>query len=160
LDVKFSEKTMKEFTAVLARYPDRQAAVLPALWLVQRDFGYVSTEGALYVASLTDTPPARVLETLKFYTMYQKEKPGRYHVQVCRTLSCMLAGSEDLQKVIEKKLKLKPGGVTKDGKFSYQAVECLAACHNAPCVQVNDEYHENLTPEKLADLLEELAKRG
>jgi NADH-quinone oxidoreductase subunit E len=159
VSVKFSEKTMKEFEAALARYPDRQAAVLPALWLVQRDFGFVSTEGALYVADLTGTPPAKVLETLRFYTMYRKERPGRFHVQVCRTLSCMLSGSEDLRKVLERKLGLKPGGVTEDGKFSYQQVECLAACHNAPCVQVNDDYHEGLTPEAFERLLDELAQR-
>ena len=157
--LKFNEKTMKEFKEIAARYPEKGAAVLPALWLAQREFGFISTEAALYVAELTEVPPARVLSDLNFYTLYQTKKTGRYHVQVCRTLSCMLAGSEDLQKVLEKKLKLKPGGVTPDGKFSYQQVECLAACHNAPCVQVNDEYHENLTPEKLEALLDELQKK-
>jgi NADH-quinone oxidoreductase E subunit len=157
--VKFNEKTMKEFEEIAARYPQKDAAILPALWLVQREFGFVSTEAARYVAGLTGVAPGKVLEVLKFYTLYQQKKPGRYHVQVCRTLSCMLAGGEELQKVVERKLKLKPGGVTKDGKFSYQLVECLAGCHNAPCVQVNDEYHENLTPEKLEKLLDELQRK-
>jgi NADH-quinone oxidoreductase subunit E len=159
LTVKFSEKTMKEFEGIVERYPKRDAVILPALWLAQREFGFVSTEAALYVASLTDQAPAKVLEVLRFYTMYQAQKPGRYHVQVCRTLSCMLAGAEDLQKAVEKKLKIKPGEATPDGKFSFQLVECLAACHNAPCAQVNDEYHEKLTVEKIEKLLDELNKK-
>jgi NADH-quinone oxidoreductase subunit E len=160
MPVKFSEKTLKEFEGLVAKVPRKDAAILPALWLAQREFGFVSTEAALYVASLTDSAPAKVLEVLRFYTMYQAQKPGRYHVQVCRTLSCMLAGAEDLQKAVEKKLKIKPGEATSDGKFSYQLVECLAACHNAPCVQVNDEYHEKLTVDKLERLLDELGKKA
>lgn len=157
--LKFSEKTMKEFEGILARYPRQDAAILPALWLAQREFGFISTEAALVVAQLTGTPPAKVLETLKFYTMYRDRPTGRFHLQVCRTLSCMLSGSEDLQKTVEKRLKIKPGGVTKDGLFGYETVECLAGCHNAPCVRVNDETHENMTPESLEKLLDDLEKK-
>jgi NADH-quinone oxidoreductase subunit E len=102
--------------------------------------------------------PAQILEVAEFYTMYFKKKPGKFHLQVCRTFVCMMNGSEEISKVIEQKLNLKPGETTPDGQFSYQPVECLASCHTGPCMRVNDEYHENLTPEGVGKLIEELRK--
>jgi NADH-quinone oxidoreductase subunit E len=102
--------------------------------------------------------PAQVLETASFYTMYHKQKPGKYHLQVCQTISCLLNGSEEIKKAIQQKLNLKPGETTPDGKFSYQPVECLASCQRGPCMRVNDEYHENLTPEGVGKLIDELKK--
>jgi NADH-quinone oxidoreductase E subunit len=137
----------------------RRAALLPALWLAQREFGWISEEAMVCVAKLVGVSPAQVMEVANFYTMYQKQKPGKHHLQVCQTIACLLAGSEEIKKTIERVLNLKNGETTPDGQFSYQLVECLASCHTAPCMQVNDDYHENLTPESTEKLIAELRKK-
>jgi NADH-quinone oxidoreductase E subunit len=157
--VTFKPEVVKEFEAVAARYPVRRAALLPALWLAQREFGWISEEAMVCVAKLVGVSPMQVMEVAGFYTMYQKNKPGKYHLQVCQTIACLLAGSEEIKKTIERVLDLKPGQTTPDGQFSYQTVECLASCHTAPCMQVNDDYHENLTPESTEKLIAELRKK-
>jgi NADH-quinone oxidoreductase subunit E len=154
MPLEFKKETIAEFERVAARYPVRRAALLPALWMAQKEFGWISPDAMKCVAKLVGISPAQVLEVAEFYTMYQKKKPGQYHLQVCQTIACLLAGSEEIKKTVEGVLNLKPGETTPDGKFSYQLVECLASCHTAPCMQVNDDYHENLTPtgvEKLID---------
>ncbi len=150
---------MEEFEAIAKRYPVRRAALLPALWLAQREFGYLSDEAMVCVADLVGISPAQVLEVAHFYTMYQKKKPGKHHLQVCQTIACLLMGSEEIKKTIERVLGIKPGETTPDGQFSYQLVECLASCHTAPCLQVNDDYHENLTPQKVEKLIENLREK-
>ena len=150
---------MKEFEGIASRYPVRRAALLPALWLAQREFGWISLDAMKRVADLVGFPRPRSWKPSSFYTMYQKKKPGKYHLQVCRTISCHLNGSEQIQKTIEEKLKLKPGETTPDGKFSYQTVECLASCHTGPCMRVNDENHENLTVDKVEKLIEKLGEK-
>jgi len=159
MPVTFKPEVVKEFEGIASRYPQRRAALLPALWLAQREFGFVSLDAMKAVADLVGCSPAQVLETANFYTMYQKEKPGKYHLQVCQTIACLLNGSEEIKKTIQDKLGVKNGETTKDGQFSYQAVECLASCHTGPCMRVNDEYHEGLTPESTAKLIDELKKK-
>jgi NADH dehydrogenase (ubiquinone) flavoprotein 2 len=157
--VAFKPEVIKEFEGIASRYPVRRAALLPALWLAQREFGFVSLDAMKAVAELVGCSPAQVLETASFYTMYHKQKPGKYHLQVCQTIACLLNGSEEIKKTIEQKLNLKPGQTTPDGQFSYQPVECLASCHTGPCMRVNEEYHENLTPEKTERMIDELRKK-
>ncbi len=157
--VTFKPEVIKEFEAVAARYPVRRAALLPALWLAQREFGWISEEAMVCVAKLVGVSPAQVMEVANFYSMYQKTKPGKHHLQVCQTISCLLAGSEEIKKTVERVLNLKSGETTPDGQFSYQTVECLASCHTAPCMQVNDDYHENLTPESTEKMIAELRKK-
>ena len=157
--VQFKPEVINEFEGIAARYPVRRAALLPALWLAQREFGWISDEAIVCVGLLVGVSPAKVSEVAHFYTMYQKKKPGKHHLQVCQTLSCLLNGSEEIKKTIERVLQLKPGETTPDGQFSYQTVECLASCHTGPCMQVNDDYHENLTPESTEALISELRKK-
>lgn len=152
----FKPEVVQEFEAIAARYPVRRAALLPALWLAQREFGFISTEALKATADLVGCSPAQAMETASFYTMYQKQKPGKYHLQFCQTISCLLNGAEDVRAAVEKKLNLKDGQTTADGQFSLQGVECLASCHTAPCMRINDEYHENLTVEKINQILDEL----
>jgi NADH-quinone oxidoreductase E subunit len=159
MSVQFTQEVTNEFEAIAKRYPVRRAALLPALWLAQREFGWISEDAMVCVAKLVGVSPMQVMEVAGFYTMYQKNKPGKYHLQVCQTIACLLAGSEEIKKTIERVLDLKPGQTTPDGKFSYQTVECLASCHTAPCMQVNDDYHENLTPESTEKLIAELRKK-
>jgi len=157
--VQFEQKTIDEFEGIAKRYPVRRAALLPALWLAQREFGWISEEVMVCVAKLVGVSPMQVMEVAGFYSMYQKQKPGKHHLQVCQTIACLLAGSEEIKKTVERVLDLKPGETTPDGQFSYQLVECLASCHTAPCMQVNDDYHENLTPESTEKLIADLRKK-
>jgi NADH-quinone oxidoreductase subunit E len=155
---KLSKNILDQFEIIAEKYPTRRAALLPLFWLIQREEGCLSPEHIAAAAELTHCPPVQALETAEFYTMFRKEKCGKYHLQVCRTLSCTLAGAENLHQVLERRLGLKDGGVTSDGLFSYETVECLAGCHAGPCMTVNDERHEHMTAEKLEGLIESLKK--
>ncbi len=158
--VKFSDKTLKEYEEIVKRYPLKSATLLPALWLAQKEFGYISEEVMEYIAELVGVPFSRVYEVAEFYTMYHKKKPGKYHLQLCQTLSCYLVGAEEIRKYIEEKLNLKNGETSTDGLFSFQLVECLGACHQAPVVQINDDYYENLTVETIDQIIKELKQKG
>ena len=142
--------------AIVAKYPRPKAAVLPVLWEVQKAKGYVDQASEAWVASRLGVSPAHVHGCVTFYTMYKQRPSGRYHVQVCTTLSCMLRGSDELVAHLEERLGIPVGGTTADGKFSLVRVECLGSCDTAPMFQLNDDYHENLTLEKVDRLLESL----
>jgi NADH-quinone oxidoreductase subunit E len=156
VSVAFSDTARTEFERILSRYPDREAAILPALYLAQREFGYVSDEAIVYIADLVGVPPARIEGVATFYTMYNRKPVGKYHVQICRNISCSLLGAEHLIEHMSKKLGIKPGETTPDGKFTLSRAECLGSCGTAPVMQVNDDYHENLTEEKVDALLARL----
>ena len=143
----------------IAKYPPgRQAsAVLALLWRAQKQNGYWLPRVAIEkVAAMLDMPNIRVLEVATFYTMFNMEPVGRHYVQVCGTTPCMLSGSDDIKAVCHKRIG-EPGHVTADGVFSWIEVECLGACCNAPMVQINDDYYEDLTQENFASLLDDLA---
>jgi NADH-quinone oxidoreductase subunit E len=143
----------------LTKYPpNRQAsAVLALLWRAQKQSGYWLPRAAIEkVAAMLDMPKIRVLEVATFYTMFNLAPVGRLYVQVCGTTPCMLSGSDDIKAVCRKRIG-EQGHVTPDGVFSWIEVECLGACCNAPMVQINDDYYEDLTPESFASLLDDLA---
>ena len=152
--LEFSPETLKQFEATVARYPKKEAAMLPVLYLAQHEFGHLGPEAVEYVAKLMDQPPARVQGVVSFYTMYNMKPIGRHHIQVCRTLPCALRGSEAVTAFLKKKLGVDCGQTTPDGRFTLSEVECLASCGTAPMMQVNDEYYENLTEEKINQVLE------
>ncbi len=158
--VQFSEETQQQFEEVLTRYPTKQAAILPTLWLAQTEFGYLSPEAMEYIAGLLDLSPAHVGGVATFYTMFYMEPMGKCHVQVCTNLSCTLVGAEKIVHCLEEKLGVKVGQTTSDTVFSLSEVECLGSCGTAPVVQVNDDYHENQTPESMLSLIDELAKQA
>ena len=158
--VRFSEETQQQFEEVLTRYPTKQAAILPTLWLAQTEFGYLSPEAMEYIAGLLDLSPAYVGGVATFYTMFYMEPMGKCHVQVCTNLSCTLVGAEKIVHCLEEKLGVKVGQTTSDTVFSLSEVECLGSCGTAPVVQVNDDYHENQTPESMLSLIDELAKQA
>jgi NADH-quinone oxidoreductase E subunit len=156
---RFSDATLAEYRAVLARYPTRRAALMPTLWLAQREFRWLSLPVQEYVAELMELPLAWVTSVASFYTMYWKEPKGRWHLQVCRNLSCLLRGGAAVQAVVERRLGIRHGERTADGRFSLEEVECLASCGTAPVLQVNNaEYHENLDAERALALIERLAR--
>lgn len=152
---RFSETALAEYREILTRYPERRAALLPTLWLAQREFGWLSLPAQEYVAELMEFPLSWVTSVVSFYTMFWTEPRGRHHLQVCVNLSCALRGSERLCALIERRLGIRPGERTADGGFSYEPVECLASCDTAPVMQVsNAEYHESLDEPTLGALLD------
>jgi len=159
MPVQFSDATYKQFEEVLTHYPTTRAAILPTFWLAQEEFGYLSPEVMEYVGKLLDLSPAYVAAVASFYTMFYKEPMGKFHVQVCTNLSCTLLGAERIVACVEKKLGIELGQTTPDKKFSLSEVECLGSCGTAPVAQINDDYHENLTPESVVRLIDELASR-
>lgn len=152
----FNADNQKKFEEVLTRYPNKQAAILPTLWLAQGQFGHLSQEVQDYVAQLLDLSPIHVYSVATFYTMFNLKPVGRHHIQLCRTLSCALRGSEGLLDHIKKKLKIEEGETTQDGKFTLSTVECLASCGTAPAIMINETYYENLDPQKVDKILGEL----
>jgi NADH-quinone oxidoreductase E subunit len=155
---RFSEAALAEYADILTRYPERRAALLPVLWLAQREFGWLSLPVQEYVAQLMEIPLSWVTSVISFYTMYWTEPKGRHHLQLCVNLSCALRGSDQLRDVITRRLGIAPGERTADGRFSFEEVECLASCGTAPVMQVsNDAYHENLDVAVLEALLDRLA---
>jgi NADH-quinone oxidoreductase E subunit len=156
VSIVFSETGRAEFERLLTRYPDRKAVILPALHLAQKEFGYVSDEAIAYIAGLVGTSSSEIEGVATFYTMYNRKPVGKYHVQICRNISCSLLGAEHLIEHVSKKLGVRPGETTPDGKFTLTKVECLGSCGTAPVMQVNDEYHENLTVESIDRILDQL----
>lgn len=153
MKIQFSEKAEKTFQEIISHYPKREAALLPVLWLAQDEFKFLSREVQEYVAKRVEVSLSKVEGVISFYTLYNKEPKGTYHVQLCKNISCYLRGCKDIMDTIEEELQLKPGQTSKDGLFSYSHVECLAACDKAPCMQVNFDYHDNLTKESTVQLL-------
>jgi NADH-quinone oxidoreductase subunit E len=153
---EFTQDNKKKFEEIVQRYPQRRAAMLPTLWLAQEQHGWISPEVMEYVAKLLELTPAKVFEVVTFYTMFHLKPIGKYHFQVCRTLSCQLCGSEKITEHLEKKLGVPLGGTSSDGKYSLSEVECLGSCGTGPMLQLNEDYHENLTVEKLDELVRSL----
>jgi len=150
---EFSPKAKKTIKALVKRYPDAKAATLPALWLAQAEAGWISPAVCSAVAEELGVPPSHVLGVATFYTMFKKKPTGRYLIQVCSTLSCSLMGAEHIVEYLERKLGIKAGETTKDGKFTLMKVECLASCGTAPMMQINDDYYESLTEAKIDEIL-------
>jgi NADH-quinone oxidoreductase subunit E len=155
----FSKNTMEQVKWWLAKYPpDRKAsAVIPIMWLAQKQEGWVSEPAIRAIAELLDMAQIRVLEVATFYTMFHLSPVGKHHLQLCGTTPCMLRGSEGLKEVCKRRIGAQHG-VSKDGVFSWEEVECLGACVNAPVVAIDDYYHEDLTPVALETLLDKLAR--
>ena len=142
---------------IIGRYPERPAALLPVLHVIQREQGRISPEAVAWVAAVLGVPPLRVREVLSFYSLLRREPAGRYVIQVCRNISCSLAGGEEILGHLETRLGVRAGGTTSDGKFTLLAAECLGNCDHAPCLMVNDDNHGPVTRDLVDRLLEELS---
>lgn len=155
----FSPATMEQVRWWIAKYPPerKQSAVIPIMWLVQKQEGWVSEPAIRAIAELLGMAPIRVLEVATFYTMFHLSPVGKHHLQVCGTTPCMLRGAEALKEVCKRRIgeAHKPSA---DGKFSWEEMECLGACVNAPVVAIDDYYHEDLSPEALETLMDKLAR--
>lgn len=153
----FSPESLDLVHKIIKRYPEgkQKSALIPVLHLAQAEFGgWLSPKVMDYVASLLSIQPIEAYEVASFYTMFNLKPVGKCLIEVCRTSSCWLLGAEDIVNHIEKKLNIKEGETTQDGMFTLKTVECLGSCGTAPMMMVGADFHENLTLEKVDDLLE------
>lgn len=150
-----AEEKVKE---LIQRYPVKKSAVMPALYIAQEECGWLTDDAFSWVATRLDLPVAHVVGVATFYTMYYKDAVGRYHIQLCRTLSCMLCGARNLAAYLKQRLSIDAHQITADGMWSYEEVECLGSCGTGPMVQINDIFFENLSPEKLGNIMDRIEK--
>lgn len=153
---KLSEEFREKAGHICARYPRREAALLPLLHELQKEKRFVGEEALEALAEFLELPYSRVKAVATFYTMFNREPPGKYHIQVCRNISCHMAGAPDLLGRLRDRLSINEGETTPDGMFTLSSVECLGACGSAPVIQVNGDYFEDMTPEKLDAMLDDL----
>ena len=153
----FPPEALARIDRLLERYPTKQAALLPVLWVVQETWGWISKESAEEVARLLDVTAAHVDGVLTFYTMYNLRPPGKHLLQFCTSLSCHLAGAENLVARCSKRLGIELEETTEDGRFTLMEVECIAGCDRAPSMMVDDAYHEPMDEGKLDALLDRLS---
>jgi NADH-quinone oxidoreductase subunit E len=155
-----AEKHKDKIAGIIARYAEKRGALLPLLWLAQEEHGHISEEAMREIARLLDLTPPQVYETVTFYTMYNRRPVGRYHIQVCRSLMCALVGTEILLGWLTTRLGITTGQTTPDGLFTLSQVECLASCGTGPMMQINDDYFESLTQDKVNRILDDLKRDG
>lgn len=160
MEIKFTEENQKRLNEIRTHYPTSQAAVMPALWIAQEQFGWLSNDVMKYVGDVLQMPYETVLGVAEFYTMYNKKPIGKYHLQVCTNVSCMLCGGYDVFDYLSQKLSIKNGETTTDGIFTLSEAECLGSCGTAPMMQVNNYYEENLNKENIDHLLNKYSKQG
>lgn len=154
-----SENVKAEIKQFEGKYPDPKSALLTALHVAQREHGWLSLEIMRDVAEVMDLPPTEVASVASFYTMFNRQPVGENLIQVCTNISCSLLGAEHIVEHLKSKLGIDVGETTPDNKFTLVTVECLGSCGTAPMMQINDTYYENLTEEKIDQILAELAER-
>jgi NADH-quinone oxidoreductase subunit E len=152
----FTEENLESLKALEKRYPSKKALMLPALWKVMEQEGYISVEAMEAVADYLGVPPVEVYGVVTFYEMFHEKPVGRHHIKVCRTLSCALCGQSGVLEHLKKRLGIEVGESTEDGRFTLSEVECLGSCGTAPVMQIGDTLYEHLTPEKVDEILKEL----
>ncbi len=159
----FNQENLQKAQEIIAKYPEnrQKSAALPLLDLAQRqNQGWLSVSAIEYVANYISEPFIRIYEVATFYSMYNTKPVGKYHIQVCGTTPCWLRGAKDIMSSCEKYTKTKCGETSKDDLFTISEVECLGACVNAPMIQINDNYYENLDDQKIQEIIEDLRKNN
>ena len=155
---EFSLEAQAELNRIIRKYPAKRSALIPALWLAQKQNGCITSAVMQHVAGIFDISPMEVWGVVSFYGMLKTRPIGEYHFQVCNNLSCALMGAGPLLKHLKKRLGVKVGETREDGKFSIEAMECLGACGGAPCVQINEDYFERMTPEIIDEIVSALER--
>ncbi len=157
---KFSEDNLLLAKKYMSRYPKDQkpSATLPLLYIAQDQEGFVSDNAIKYISKLIDVPPIKIMEVASFHNMIHLKPVGKYQIKICTTTPCWLRGSDELVEKCEDKLGIKENETTKDGTFSLTKSECLGACVNAPMVQINNDYYEDLCPSRFDEILDDLSK--
>ena len=155
-----SDNLVQKYNSIVKNYPLKRSALIPILLTTQEELGYLSQESLQAISEYLEVPEIEVHEVVTFYSMLRTKPVGRNHIQVCTNISCLLLGGEEIFDHISRKLGIKDGETTSDGLFSLIEVECLGACCNAPAMQVNYKYHEDLTSGKVDQILDNLAKQS
>jgi NADH-quinone oxidoreductase E subunit len=144
---------LREIEMIRGKYPEPRSALIPALYVAEREFGWLSAAALLSLAEALDLPPAVVRGTATFYHLYRHREMGRHLIQLCTNVSCMILGAEELQEMLKRKYGLVPGGTTEDGRFSLLIMECIGVCEGAPAMQIDTDLYQNLTEERLDEIL-------
>lgn len=155
----FSQENIAKAREIIKNYPPKRqrSAILPLLEIAQRqNLGWLSPEAIEYVADFLEMPYIKAFEVASFYTMFNLKPVGKYHIQICGTTPCWLRGADKIMQSCEKELKIKCKETTSDNNFTLSEVECLGACVNAPVVQINDDYYEDLSEESMVNLIKQL----
>ena len=153
---KLTSKMIEKIDELVAKFPEKNSAVMPALYIIQDEFGWIPPAAISQLAKILDTTPNKIYSVVTFYTMFNEKPVGKYHIQVCRNLSCSLLGAKHIVDHLSEKLGIQPGETTEDKKYTMSLVECLGACGTAPVMMINDTYYENLTVKKVDNILESL----
>ncbi|MGE5402423.1 MAG: NADH-quinone oxidoreductase subunit NuoE [Ignavibacteriales bacterium] len=156
MEFKFTDENLKRIEAARKKYPVSKAAVMDVIYIAQEQNGYITNEVMDEIASVLEIEPVEVMGVVTFYTMFHTKPVGKYHVQVCTNVSCMLRGGYEILDQVVDKLGIQINEVTPDQRFSIEEVECMGSCGTAPMIAVNDDYYENLTKEKLIKLFDSL----
>lgn len=157
MEFKFTEDNLQKIEKILEKYPVKQPAVMPLLYLAQEQNGWISVEVMKEIASILEMDEEDVLGVVTFYTMFHKKPMGKHHIQVCTNVSCMLRGGYEVYNSVREKLGLENGGVSEDSRFSLEEVECMGSCGTAPMIAINEDYFENLSTEKALQILDSLS---
>ena len=160
MSFEFTKENLEKIEMLKLRYPNPKALSLPSLWMAQYQEGVISLDAIEVIGKLIDWAPMEIYRVATFYTMFNLEPVGKYHIQLCKTLSCALCGKAEMLSHLENRLGIKPGESSKDGRFTLTQVECLGSCGTAPVMQINDLYYENLTPEKIDVILDSLGEES
>ncbi len=152
----FTADRKKKFKDLQRRYPDKRSLALPVLHLAQEQEGFLSSDTVEVLAGMIGIHPGELMDTMSFYTMFQTEPRGKYLLQVCQTLSCSLAGADEIVDHFGDQYNLKVGGTTEDGNYTLIKVECLGSCGTGPVIQINDDYYEKMTLSKVDRVLGKL----
>ena len=155
-----SEQLDRFFGEKMKEYPTQRSFLVPMLLYTQDELGYLSDEAIAYIAKKVNLSELEIRNVISYYSMLTTKPRGRYNVQVCRNICCMLRGSDEISAHVKQRLGIGHKGTTRDGLFSFEEVECIGACSWAPAMQVNYEFHEKLTPERVDEILEEYRRKG
>ncbi len=158
MDFRFTPENIERINKEIQKYPLKKPAVMATLYIAQEQNGYISNEVIKEVASILEMTSEEVLGVVTFYTMYYQKPMGKNHIQVCTNVSCMLRGGYEIWNQVKEKLGVDNMGVTEDGNFSLEEVECMGSCGTAPMLAVNEDYYENLTKEKVEEIINSLSK--
>jgi NADH-quinone oxidoreductase E subunit len=148
-----TETALREIEEIRGNFPEPRSALIPALYIAEREFGWLSAAALLSLAEVLSLPPAVVRGTATFYHLYRHRKMGRHLIQLCTNVSCMILGAEQLQELLKQKYGLEPGGTTEDGRFSLLIMECIGVCEGAPAMQIDTDLYQDLTEERLDEIL-------
>ncbi|MFN8338804.1 MAG: NADH-quinone oxidoreductase subunit NuoE [Saprospiraceae bacterium] len=162
MNIDFSKESMDEIARLIAQYPSgrKKSALLPVLHVVQKEKGWLSADTMEQVALLLEIKPIEVFEVATFYSMYFTKPVGKYVIEICQTGPCMICGAEDIIAYLERKLSIKVGETTSDGMFTLKTVECLGACGYAPMFQIGETFYENLTSDKIDEIISQLSSKA